>query len=44
MSTTPSRGDVILLSLDPSLGLEQAGRRPAVVLSPDFYNKAERAL
>jgi len=40
MSTVPSRGDVILLSLDPTIGHEQAGRRPAVVLSPDFYNKA----
>ncbi len=40
MSTVPSRGDVILLSLDPTLGHEQAGRRPAIVLSPDFYNKA----
>ena len=40
MSTVPARGDVILLSLDPTLGHEQAGRRLAVVLSPDFYNKA----
>lgn len=40
MSAVPSRGDVILLSLDPTLGHEQAGKRPAVVLSPDFYNKA----
>ena len=40
MNTVPSRGDIILLSLDPTLGHEQAGTRPAVVLSPDFYNKA----
>jgi len=40
MSIVPSRGDVILLSLDPTLGHEQVGKRPAVVLSFDFYNKA----
>jgi len=40
MSSAPSRGDIILLSLDPTLGHEQAGTRPAVVLSPDIYNKA----
>ncbi len=40
MSKIPTRGDVILLSLDPTLGHEQAGTRPAVVLSPDLYNKA----
>jgi mRNA interferase MazF len=40
MNHVPSRGDVIFLSLDPTLGHEQAGERPAVVLSPDFYNKA----
>ncbi len=40
MGSIPARGDIILLSLDPTLGHEQAGTRPAVVLSPDFYNKA----
>lgn len=40
MRTIPVRGDIILLSLDPTLGHEQAGARPAVVLSPDLYNKA----
>ncbi|NTU42257.1 MAG: toxin MazF, partial [Nitrospirales bacterium] len=40
MRTVPDRGDVILLSLDPALGREQAGFRPAVVLSPAIYNKA----
>ncbi|MDA8087310.1 MAG: endoribonuclease MazF [Nitrospiraceae bacterium] len=40
MRTIPDRGDVILLSLDPTLGHEQSGFRPAVVLSPEFYNKA----
>ena len=40
MATVPDRGDIILLSLDPTMGHEQAGSRPAVVLSPALYNKA----
>ena len=40
MRTIPDRGDIILLSFDPTLGHEQAGFRPAVVLSPEYYNKA----
>jgi mRNA interferase MazF len=34
----PDRGDVVWLSFDPQAGHEQAGRRPAVVLSPALYN------
>ncbi len=34
----PRRGDVVWLSLNPQAGREQAGRRPAVVLSPEAYN------
>lgn len=34
----PRRGDVIWVSLNPQAGHEQAGRRPAVVLSPQTYN------
>ncbi|OGD30557.1 MAG: mRNA-degrading endonuclease [Candidatus Aminicenantes bacterium RBG_13_63_10] len=34
----PRRGDVVWLSLNPRAGHEQAGRRPAVVLSPEAYN------
>lgn len=40
MREIPDRGDIILLSFDPTLGHEQAGFRPAVVLSPEYYNKA----
>jgi mRNA interferase MazF len=40
MRSVADRGDVILLSFDPTLGHEQAGFRPAVVLSPALYNKA----
>jgi mRNA interferase MazF len=34
----PDRGDVVWLEFDPQAGREQAGRRPAVVLSPASYN------
>jgi mRNA interferase MazF len=34
----PQRGDVVWVSLNPQAGHEQAGRRPAVVLSPRAYN------
>ena len=40
MRAIPDRGDVILISFDPTIGHEQAGFRPAVVLSPEYYNKA----
>jgi len=35
----PKRGDVVWLQFDPQAGHEQAGRRPAVVLSPETYNQ-----
>ena len=34
----PERGDAIWLDFDPQAGREQAGRRPAIVLSPGAYN------
>ncbi len=34
----PQRGDLVWLSFDPQAGHEQAGRRPALVLSPAAYN------
>ena len=34
----PERGDVVWLSFSPQAGHEQAGRRPAVVISPAVYN------
>src|SRR3954468_22863505 len=34
----PSRGDIVWLDFDPQVGHEQAGRRPAVVLSHREYN------
>lgn len=35
---TPRRGDVAWMSLSPQAGREQAGRRPALVVSPASYN------
>ena len=34
----PERGDVVWLEFDPQTGHEQAGRRPALVVSPATYN------
>jgi mRNA interferase MazF len=34
----PQRGDAVWITLNPQAGHEQAGRRPAVVLSPGAYN------
>ena len=33
------QGDIILLDFDPTMGREQAGYRPAVVISQTAYNK-----
>jgi mRNA interferase MazF len=35
----PDAGDLIWLDFTPQAGREQAGRRPAVVLSPRSYNE-----
>lgn len=35
----PDRGDIVKLSFDPQQGHEQAGYRPAIILSPARYNK-----
>jgi len=35
----PGSGDLIWLTFDPQAGHEQAGRRPALVLSPQSYNR-----
>ena len=34
----PQRGDAVWIDFNPQTGHEQAGRRPAVVLSPGSYN------
>jgi mRNA interferase MazF len=41
----PDAGDIVWLALTPTSGHEEAGRRPALVLSPATYNaKAGLAL
>ncbi len=42
MNTTkyfPDRGDIVWVNFDPSLGHEQAGRRPGIILSSSKYNQ-----
>jgi mRNA interferase MazF len=36
----PDAGDIVWLDLDPQAGHEQAGRRPALILTPARYNGA----
>ena len=36
----PERGDLVKMSFDPQSGHEQAGWRPALVISPAPYNRA----
>jgi mRNA interferase MazF len=38
-SYVPDTGDIVWLSFDPQAGHEQAGHRPALVLSPAAYNE-----
>ena len=38
-SYCPDRGDVVWISFNPQSGHEQAGHRPALVLSPRAYNR-----
>ena len=39
MAYVPARGDLVWLEFDPQTGHEQAGRRPALVVSHAEYNK-----
>ena len=34
----PSRGDIVWMNFTPQTGHEQAGHRPALVVSPREYN------
>ena len=38
MAYIPDRGDIVWVAFTPQAGHEQAGRRPALVLSPAAYN------
>jgi len=35
----PARGDIVWLQFNPQASHEEAGRRPAVVISPKEYNR-----
>lgn len=39
MAYAPDRGDAVWVTFNPQAGHEQAGRRPALVLSPIAYNR-----
>ncbi len=39
MKYIPARGDIVWIDFDPTLGYEQNGRRPAIVISSEKYNK-----
>lgn len=36
----PNRGDLVILTFDPQAGHEQKGRRPALVVSNQTFNRA----
>jgi mRNA interferase MazF len=38
MAYIPNSGDIVWITFNPQAGHEQAGRRPALVLSPAAYN------
>ena len=38
-SYVPERGDIVWLEFNPQVGHEQAGHRPALVISPRAYNR-----
>ena len=40
----PRRGDIVRLEFDPSAGHEQQGTRPALMLSPEGFNRFGMAL
>lgn len=38
-SYCPRRGDIVWLNFNPQAGHEHAGHRPALVISPESYNR-----
>lgn len=38
-TSAPKRGDIVWTDLNPIRGHEQAGRRPVVVVSAEYFNK-----
>ncbi len=41
---TPDCGDIVWLNFSPQQGHEQAGMRPAIVLSPISYNQSSKLM
>lgn len=41
---TPKRGQVVWINFNPQKGHEQAGRRPALVISPEQYNAVSNCI
>lgn len=39
-SYVPKQGDIIAITFDPQTGHEQRGRRPALVISKDLFNRS----
>ena len=39
MPYIPNQGDIVIMDFDPQAGFEQKGRRPALVVSNNKYNK-----
>ncbi|WP_010531723.1 type II toxin-antitoxin system PemK/MazF family toxin [Lentibacillus jeotgali] len=37
----PDKGDLVFINFSPQSGSEQAGHRPAIVLSPKLFNKGK---
>ncbi len=40
----PARGEIWLVDFDPTRGHEQAGRRPALIISDDRFNRGRSGL
>lgn len=40
MSVAPNVGDIVIVDFNPQAGHEQAGKRPALVLSPKQFNRS----
>ncbi len=40
----PDRGDIVWLNFSPQQGHEQAGMRPAIILSPKSYNQSSKLM
>ncbi len=42
--TSPCRGEIWMIDLDPTRGHEQAGKRPALIVSDDLFNSGPAGL